>query len=251
MSDDTPKWTEIEHLPAWDEEYYHVYTAKKYGKWVMLKTLKPELAGNADARAMIEKEFDVRYNLAHPNIVMINDYEEVPGLGRCIITDDVYGDSLRKLIDEHKLTEAHIEKLRTALPSALKYIQTNHIVHHPVRPERTIFTENIGNLKLIDVGFEQTPALTPHDTAEDIFNYGTIVLEALESSGHRDPVLRHVAERCISADPRRRYKDIDSLQLALDNRKSKRLYITIIIFLTVMVAILAWFSSPYAPKPPM
>ena len=63
MSDDTPKWTEIEHLPAWDEEYYHVYTAKKFGKWVMLKTLKPELADNADARAMIEKEFDVRYNL--------------------------------------------------------------------------------------------------------------------------------------------------------------------------------------------
>ena len=117
MSDDTPKWTEIEHLPAWDEEYYHVYTAKKFGKWVMLKTLKPELADNADARAMIEKEFDVRYNLAHPNIVMINDYEEVPGLGRCIITDDVYGDSLRKLIDEHKLTADHIEKLRTSLRS--------------------------------------------------------------------------------------------------------------------------------------
>ncbi|MDE5643981.1 MAG: protein kinase [Muribaculaceae bacterium] len=251
MSEDTPKWTEIEHLPAWDEEFYHVYTAKKHGKWVMLKTLRPELAENADAKDMIEKEFDVRYNLAHPNIIMINDFEDVPGLGRCIITDDVYGDSLRKLIDTRKLTAAHIEKLRTSLVSAMKYIQTNHIVHHPIRPERIIFTENIGNLKLIDVGFEQKPALTPHDTAEDIFNYGTIVLEALESSGVNDPLLRRVAERCISADPKRRYKDVDSLQLALDNRKSKYLYITIIIFLTIMVAVLAWFSSPYAPKPPM
>lgn len=217
----------------------------------MLKTLKPELADNPDARAMIEKEFDVRYNLAHPNIIMINDFEEVPGIGRCIITDDVYGDSLRKLIDEHKLSSDHIEKLRTSLVSALKYIQTNHIVHHPIRPERIIFTENVGNLKLIDVGFEQKPALTPHDTSEDIFNYGTILLEALESSGHKDPVLRRVAERCISADPARRYKDIDSLQLAIDNRKSKRLYIMIIIFLIIMVAVLAWFSSPYAPKPTM
>lgn len=249
MSDSTPKWTEIEHLPAWDEEYYHVYTAKKFGKWVMLKTLKPELADSSDAKAMIEKEFDVRYNLCHPNIVMINDYEDVPGLGRCIITDDVYGDSLRKLIDEHKLTPAHIEKLRTSLPAALKYIQNNHIVHHPVRPERIIFTENIGNLKLIDVGFEQTPALTPQDTAEDIYNYGKIVLEALDSSGLHDPVLRRVAERCVSSDPRRRYKDIDSLQLALDNRKSKWLYLSIIIFLTLMVVFLAWLSSPYAPKP--
>lgn len=98
------KWTEITLLPEWEEEYYLVYTAKKHGKWVMLKTLKPEYADNPDMRAMIEKEFDVRYNLAHPHIVMINDFEDVPGLGRCIITDDVYGDSLRKLIDEGKVT---------------------------------------------------------------------------------------------------------------------------------------------------
>lgn len=249
MSEDNQKWTEIEHLPAWDEEFYHVYTAKKHGKWVMLKTLRPDLAENADARAMIEKEFDVRYNLAHPNIVMINDYEDVPGLGRCIITDDVYGDSLRKLIDEKKLTPAHIEKLRTSLPSAMKYIENNHIVHHPIKPERIIFTENIGNLKLIDVGFEQTPALSPHDTAEDIYNFGTIILEVLDSSGHHDPVLRRVAERCVSSDPKHRYKDIDSLQLALDNRKSRRFYITIIIFLLILIAVMVWFSSPYAPQP--
>ena len=23
------RWTEIEHLPAWDEEFYDIYTAKK------------------------------------------------------------------------------------------------------------------------------------------------------------------------------------------------------------------------------
>ena len=43
MSNEQPKWTEIEHLPEWDEDFYEVYTAKKHGKWVMLKTLRPEL----------------------------------------------------------------------------------------------------------------------------------------------------------------------------------------------------------------
>ncbi len=61
----------------------------------MLKTLKPDLKENPEFVAMLDREFEVRYNLAHPRIVMINDLEEVPGLGRCIITDDVYGDSLR------------------------------------------------------------------------------------------------------------------------------------------------------------
>ena len=105
----TEKWTEITLLPEWEEEYYLVYTAKKHGKWVMLKTLKPEFADKPEFQAMIEKEFDVRYNLSHPSIVMINDFEDVPGLGRCIITDDVYGDSLRKLINEGKVTPAIID----------------------------------------------------------------------------------------------------------------------------------------------
>ena len=155
IKETSEKWTEIEHLPEWDEEFYDVYTAKKFGKWVMLKTLKEKYKSDPRFSSMIEKEFDVRYNLAHPNIVMINDYEEVPGLGRCIITDDVYGDSLAKLISEKRVTEANVEKICSQLVDALDYIQRNHIVHFPVRPETIIFTENIGNLKLIDVGFDQ------------------------------------------------------------------------------------------------
>ncbi|MDE7141921.1 MAG: hypothetical protein K2O33_03390, partial [Muribaculaceae bacterium] len=62
-----PKWTEIEHLPKWDEEFYNVYTAKKHGKWVMLKTLRPEYADDPNCSEMIGKEFDVSYTLAHPH----------------------------------------------------------------------------------------------------------------------------------------------------------------------------------------
>ena len=187
MNKDQPRWTEIEHLPEWDEEFYDVYTAKKFGKWVMLKTLKPSLKDDPEMQAMLEKEFDVRYNLAHPNIVMINDLEEVPGIGLCIITDDVYGDSLAKLIKEGKVTREHVNKLRHQLVEALEYIQDNHLAHHPLRPENIIFTENIGNLKLIDVGFDQRNSLTPRDTSEDIANYGRVVKQVLDSVDFDDP----------------------------------------------------------------
>jgi serine/threonine protein kinase len=249
MDNETVRWTEIEHLPEWDEEFYDVYTAKKFGKWVMLKTLKPELRDKPEYQAMIEKEFDVRYNLAHPNIVMINDFEDVPGIGRCIITDDVYGDSLRKLLDEGRVTEANIDSLRKQLVSALEYIQTNHIVHHPLRAERIIFTENIGNLKLIDVGFDQKSALSPDATDEDIYNYGCIIKEVLERTGINDSTLRTVAEHCTAKDRRRRYHDIQELKLALANRHSNRLYIITIAFLALMVIILVWLQSPYRPQP--
>ena len=77
----TEKWTEITILPEWEEEYYNVYTARKFGKWVMLKTLKPEYKNEPQYQEMLDKEFEVRYNLAHSHIVMINDLEDVPGLG--------------------------------------------------------------------------------------------------------------------------------------------------------------------------
>lgn len=237
---DRQRWTEIELLPAWDEEYYDVYTAKKFGKWVMLKTLKPQYRDLPEYRQMIEKEFDVRYNLAHPNIVMINDFEEVPGIGMCIITDDVYGDSLRKLIDENRVTDKHIAQLKTRLPAAMEYIQHNHIAHHPLRPETIIFTEKIGNLKLIDVGFEQKKSLSHEDTNNDIHNFGEIILEVLEKTGRHDPDLKRVAERCVGKSMKQPYRDVQSLRIAVEGRKNNSMYVAITLILLALAVFLAW-----------
>ncbi len=208
----------------------------------MLKTLRPELRDKPEYREMIEKEFDVRYNLAHPSIIMINDFEEVPGLGMCIITDDVYGDSLRKLLDKGAVDADIQEKIVTRLVDAISYIQTNHIVHHPIRPETVIFTENIRNLKVIDVGFDQREHLTPADASEDIYNFGKVLGEVLSATGDRSPRLHRVVEKCTAPDPRRRFRDIPDLRMALSGGTNKRLYVVIITFLIVMIAVLAWFS---------
>lgn len=234
----TERWTEIEHLPQWDEEFYYIYTAKKFGKWVMIKTLRPEYANDEKYQKMIEKEFDVRYNLAHPNIVMINDFEEIPGIGRCIVTDDVYGLSLRKIINEGKLTEHHLDQIKHQLVSALAYIQANHIVHHPIKLETIIFTENIENLKLIDVGFDQRNALTPTDVTEDIYNYGLVLREVIDRLQVTDSSLRHIADRCIDPVPANRYHSVEDLRDAIEGRSAKKIYIGIIIFLSAMIALL-------------
>lgn len=245
------RWTEIEHLPDWDEEFYDIYTARKFGKWVMIKTLKPEYRDDPERQAMIEREFDVRYNLAHPNIVMINDFEEIPGLGRCIVTDDVYGDTLRKLIKEKRVGMEHINQMRHQLVNAMEYIQNNHIAHPPLRPENIIFTENIGNLKLIDVGFEQRPSLSRRDIADDIYNYGVCLSEALDAADCNDPVLRRVARRCCDPNPKRRYHDLEQLHLALGGRGLQRFYIVVVAFISIMLLLIAWLLSPWRPEPIM
>lgn len=235
MTDTKDKWTELELLPEWSEDFYDVYTGKKFGKWVMLKTLKPEYRGNPEYQALLNREFEVRYNLAHAHIIMINDLEEVPGLGMCIITDDVYGDSLEKLISRGEVTEDIVKKIARCVPDAIDYIQANHIVHHPIKASSIIFTEKIRNLKLIDVGFDQKNVLEVADTTKDIRDFGHVLIQALDACPEPNPRLRAVAEKCIGPTP---YRTVQQLQMALHGGSASRLYIIIISVLALMVAAL-------------
>ena len=215
----------------------------------MIKTLKPQYRQDPRYEQMIEKEFDVRYNLAHPNIVMINDFEDIPGIGRSIVCDDVYGDTLRKLLSEGKVTRHHLEQLRHQLVNALEYIQHNHIVHPPLRPENIIFTENIGNLKLIDVGFEQRPSLSKQSISDDIYNYGKVLTEVLDALGDNDATLRRVARKCTNPNPAKRYTDLQQLHLALEGRNSRGLVMLVAVFIVLMLLLVLWLKSPYSPEP--
>lgn len=238
INDPSGKWTDMTLLPEWGEEFYDVYTARKHGKWVMLKTLKKELAENPKYQAMLDREFETRYNLAHANIVMVNDYEDIPGVGRSIITDDVYGYSLRRLIDEKHLTPRIVHRLETQLLDALDYIQENHVVHQPIAPENIIFTEYTENLKLINVGYDHKEELSEQDTQADIRAYGEVLGEVLDHLPASLPRLRHIAANAEAG----RYKSISELRLAIERRSSATIYVCICIFIAVMTALLCWLA---------
>lgn len=240
ISDPTGRWSDLTLLPEWEEDLYDVYTVKKHGKWVMLKALKKEYKDVPEYRAILEREFDTRYNLAHANIVMVNDFEDVPGVGMAIITDDAYGYSLRSLIDEKRLTPKIIHRLETQLPDALEYIQENHIVHPPITPDNIIFTEYNENLKLINVGYDHKESLTSQDTRQDIINYGKLLNEVLDRLPEQLPKLRRIARK--AEDPEGPYKDITSLKMALSQRNMTFLYLWLLIFIMVMLGILIWLN---------
>ena len=240
INDPSGKWSELWLLPEWEEEYCNVYTVKKYGKWVMLKALKPEYADNPDYQAKLSKEFDVRYNLAHPNIVMVNDFEKVPGVGMAIITDDAYGYSLRRLIDEKRLTPRIVNRLETQLLDAMEYIQENHVQHVPITPDTIIFTEYNENLKLTNVGYDQDDVLSEQDTRKDIAAYGKIVNEVLDNLPANLPKLRKIANKCQSGQDS--YRSVADLQLDMERRSSSQLYIILCVFIVIMAFILVWLT---------
>lgn len=238
IEDPSGKWSDLTLLPEWEEEFYDVYTARKHGKWVMLKALKKQYADNPEYRAMLEREFDTRYSLAHANIVMVNDLEVVPGAGLSIITDDVYGYSLRRLIDEKRLTPRIVSRLQTQLLDAMDYIQENHIVHHPITPDTIIFTEYNENLKLINVGYDQKQQLSEQDTREDIRSYGRVLDEVLDNLPASLPRLRRIARKC--ADDAHPYRGITEIQLDIEKRSASQIYMFLIAVIVVMMALLVF-----------
>lgn len=240
IEDPSGKWSDLTLLPEWSEKYYDVYTVRKHGKWVMLKALKKEYADKPEYREMLEQEFETRYNLAHPNIVMVNDLEEIPGVGMAIITDDVYGYSLRRLIDEHRLTPRIVDRLQTQLLDAMQYIQENHIVHDPITPDTIIFTEYNENLKLINVGYDQTDSLSGQDTRADIRNYGKVLNEVLDHLPATLPRLRRIAKKCEEND--KSMQTVSDLHLAMERRSSSLIYTMLIGFIVMMVMLLVWLT---------
>lgn len=241
VNDPTGKWSDLTLLPEWEEQFYDVYTVRKHGKWVMLKALKKEYADDPKYKEMLEKEFETRYNLAHPNIVMVNDFEEIPGLGMAIITDDVYGYSLRRLIDEKRLTPRIVKRLQTQLLDALEYIQENHIVHHPITPDSIIFTEYNENLKLINVGYDQTSSLSQQDTQADIRAYGEVLGEVLDNLPESLPRLRSIANKAGSTS--HPYTNFMDLQLDMQRRSTASIYIFIAAFIAVMLVLVFFLIS--------
>lgn len=240
ISDPSGRWSDLTLLPEWEEELYDVYTVKKHGKWIMLKALKKQFRDDPKYRAIIEKEFDTRYNLAHANIVMVNDFEEVPGIGMCIVTDDAYGYSLRRLIDEKRLTPKIIQRLETQLPDALEYIQENHVMHLPITPDNIIFTEYNENLKLTNVGYDHRDRLAPQDTKQDIIDYGRLINEVLDNLPEPLPRLRGVARK--AADPEGNIDNIQQLKMALSRRSLTSIMVWLLAFIVVMLGILIWLN---------
>ena len=61
-------FTDITPLGGHQHGYCDVYRARRYGKWLVLKALKPQYRDTPACQAMLRKEFDIGFQLSHPGI---------------------------------------------------------------------------------------------------------------------------------------------------------------------------------------
>ena len=153
--------------------FYRLYRAKRYGKFHILKVLKPDYAQNPLYWELIRKEFDIGYSLDHPNIRKTISFEYIPEVcstlyegsdktqnrpaaAGCIVLEYVDGLPLSELIAHNSLSYSQKHKILNQVCDALAYVHAKQIIHRDLKPDNILVTSNGCNAKIIDFGLSDT-----------------------------------------------------------------------------------------------
>lgn len=243
--------------------YSEIYRAKIDGKFVVLKSLKPELRGIPMYEHLLRKEYEIGYELDHPNICQIQRFGKFIGLGNCIVMQWIDGVTLRSMLGH--MDAGQERKVLDCICDALEYIHSKQIVHRDLKPENIIITHNGQNVKLIDFGLSDAdwfavlkiPAGTRRyaapelvggkavDCRADIYSLGCIMKEM--SSRYRK-----VAEKCAAVSAAERYRDIREVRKALKVNDNARLWRILegVALVAVLAAVFVYLFSDGGSRVP-
>jgi serine/threonine protein kinase len=115
-----------------------------------LKTLRPELSGDAEARRRFLQEFRISLALHHPSIVRVYTIEQSDGM-LFFTMELLEGETLRSLLTRMgRLDLPRTVGILSSLSEALDYAH-RVTVHRDVKPEN-VFVLSDGSVKLTDFG---------------------------------------------------------------------------------------------------
>lgn len=251
-------WSHVEAVHISSCGVTRVLKARRYGRLFALKCLKSELAGDMTSTALLRKEFDLAFDLHHPNIATTLDFVEVHPLGWCIVMEWIDGVTLSDYCREHRLSRQESRSIATQLTDALDYLHSHQVVHRDLKPSNVMITTLGHRVKVLDFGlsdasnyasFKQaagTPGyVAPEvlsgasagDVLSDIYSLGVILREL-----HLSPT--NVSRRCMATNPQTRYHSAAQVRQALTGRRLKWVWIAVAALAVVAAAVIAWWPRP-------
>lgn len=182
---------------------------RRYGRQWFIKSLRKELQGSTTMRRRLIKEFELHSRLRHPNIAQAAGFEEIDGLGPCIVQEWIDGENLHDALRRGNLTDADRRRVVREITRAAAYMHRCGIVHRDIKPSN-IMVRNTGHESvLIDFGLADSDDyveikaaggtegfISPEqresggvNPADDVYSLGVVIKEVA-------PRYRKIANKC-------------------------------------------------------
>lgn len=209
--------------------YADVYKARKAGKFFLLKTLHDS---NPACLAMLRREYEIHLALQHPNIVQTVTFDDVAGMGPCIVMEYVDGMTLKEYVSSGPGLAARRRTLFQLL-DALAYIHGKGIVHNDLKPDNILIDRVTHNVRLIDFGLSDdqahylitTPGCTREYASPELQSRSTDIdsRSDIYSIGKILPLLfprryRGIARKCTRQSAEGRYRSVSRMVRSLKRR---------------------------------
>ncbi len=232
--------------------FNRLFRAKRYGKWFVLKGLKPEFSSNPIYRNLLDKEFELGMMLSHPNIVTFYGKEYDAVFGDCIVMECVDGVTLSDFL-KTKPSSSIVMKVIEEILSAMSYFHTVQVIHRDIKPSNILVTRNGNNVKIIDFGFSDTdshvilkqPAGTARyaapeqvegtvalDNRADIYSFGVVLKDIVAATGFRG--CSAVVRKCTQTNREKRYASAVEVLAAIKSRRKMMVVLPVIVMLLII-----------------
>jgi serine/threonine protein kinase len=228
------------------------YKVKRFGRWFILKGLKPEYVSEAIYVSLLKKEFELSAELSHPNIVVTILKEDNPRIGPAIMMEYIDGMTLNEFLATNPSTQQR-QKVVLQLLDAMQYIHSKQITHRDLKPSNILITRNGLNVKIIDFGLadadnyaifkqpagtvsyaapEQMVSGSTIDCRTDIYSFGLILREIFPKR------YSAISRKCTQSAPSKRYANAADIQHAIHRQTQlRKLMLPIILSVLLLTAL--------------
>lgn len=248
------KYTDIKLLVESRYGRSRVFQAKSSSGTVIIKALKEKYANDAQSKSLLKSEYDITSMLDNRYLRKAIAYENIEGLGQCIVFEYIKGKTLWEHVRLGTVNERQVKSILLEICDALTYMHRNGVIHCDLRPENIIITEDC-HVKIIDIGLPETeyeankeilvkemefiaPELIKGeegDARSDVYSVGKI-MEFMYSRNMMKEFI-DVATPCTQYSKEQRYESASELKSALTTGGSPKKVVVIVLVLLVLAAL--------------
>jgi len=212
-----------------------------HNKFHVLKKLKVEYKDSQQHIEYLRREFEIGFQLDHPNIVRYIEYNTNDNV-QSILLEFIDGSTLTDVINKQSISLDSEQKKNIILQlcSSIEYLHSKQTYHLDLKPDNILITFRGKNLKLIDFGHSLTDGNTnkvggtktfmlpgrensTFDASDDIYAIGKIIEHLLSNnSSKKDINWNQIINKCLKTDSVEKFKSINELVAAINTPIKKR-----------------------------